>query len=86
MSEKESSEALYQLRLQVERLEGEHPELRSKLESLLERIERRFDLDTEPRLAVLDEAKDALQRFEGEHPTATGVLMEFMQVLNNIGV
>lgn len=87
MFEKESSEALYQLRQRVERIESDHPELRQKLESLLERMEHRYNLEgQETHLQILDEARDALQQFEVEHPRATGVLMELMHVLNSIGV
>ena len=87
MFEKESSEALYQLRQRVERIESDHPELRQKLESLLERMEHRYNLEgQETHLQSLDEARDALQQFEVEHPRATGVLMELMHVLNSIGV
>lgn len=87
MFEKESSEALFQLRQRVERIESDHPELRQKLESLLERMEHRYNLEgQETHLQILDEARDALQQFEVEHPRATGVLMELMHVLNSIGV
>lgn len=87
MADKESNEALFRLRGEVEKLELSHPELKSRLESLLERVEARFDLGSmDHRVEVLEEAKSAVQKFEVEHPTATGVLAEFLQVLNNIGV
>lgn len=87
MADKESNEALFRLRSEVEKLELSHPDLKDRLEAILERIEARFDLPTaDHRLEVLDEAKMAIQKFEVEHPTATGVLAEFLQVLSNIGV
>ena len=87
MADKESNEALFRLRSEVEKLEMSHPELKSRLENLLERIESRFDLGiVDHRVEVLEEAKTAVRKFEAEHPTATGVLAEFLQVLNNIGV
>lgn len=44
MAEKEVSEALFKLRTEVEKLEQGHPELRNKLEGLLEKLENRFEL------------------------------------------
>lgn len=87
MAEKEVSEALFKLRSEVEKLEQGHPELRNKLEGLLEKLENRFEAGADGQhLQLVDEVKETVGRFEVEHPTATAVVAEFLQVLNSIGV
>ena len=87
MAEKEVSEALFKLRTEVEKLEQGHPELRNKLEGLLEKLENRFEAGTDGQhLQLVDEVKETVGRFEVEHPTATAVVAEFLQVLSSIGV
>lgn len=87
MAEKEVSEALFKLREQVEKLEQGHPELRNRLEQLLEKLENRFESGADGKhLQFVDEVKESVEQFEVEHPTATAVVAEFLQVLSNIGV
>jgi hypothetical protein len=87
MAEKEISEALFKLREEVEKLELSHPELKNRLEALLEKLEHRFEAGSDGHhLQLVDEVKEVVERFEVEHPTATAVVAEFLQVLSNIGV
>jgi Domain of unknown function (DUF4404) len=87
MAEKEVSEALFKLREQVEKLELDHPEVKNRLEALLEKVESRFESSADGKhLQVVDEVKEAVEQFEVEHPTVTAVVAEFLQVLSNIGV
>lgn len=87
MAEKEITEALFILRKEVEKIEGEHPELRDKMESLLTRLEHRLDnAEEEQHLHLVDDMKAALNQFEAEHPTASGLINELMLTLSNIGI
>ena len=87
MAEKEVSEALFKLREQVEKIENSHPELKNRLEGLLEKLEKRFEAGSDGQhLQLVDEVKEVVEKFEVEHPTATAVVAEFLQVLTNIGI
>ncbi len=87
MAEKDISEALFVLRQEVERLESDHPEIRAKLESLLEKLEHRLDSEDDGKhLHLLKDFKDAVSSFEVEHPTATGIINELMLTLSNLGI
>ena len=87
MAEKEITEALFILRKEVERIEGDHPELKDKMESLLTKLEDRLEgADDEQHLHLVDDMKTALTQFEAEHPTASGLINELMLTLSNIGI
>lgn len=87
MAEKEVNEALFSLRQEVERLEGDHPELKNRLESLLEKLENRMEASEDKNhLHLVEDMKEALSQFEVEHPTMTGILNELMVTLSNLGI
>lgn len=87
MAEKEVAEALYSLRREVETLEGQQPELKDGLESLLTKLEARLEAgEAADHLHLVDDMKSTLTKFEVEHPTLTGVLNQLMVALSNIGV
>ena len=87
MAEKEITEALFILRKEVEKIEGDHPELKDKMESLLTKLEHRLKAEEggQP-VHLIDDMKTALTQFEVEHPTASGIINELMLTLSNIGV
>jgi seryl-tRNA synthetase len=87
MAEKEITEALFILRKEVEKIEGDHPELKDKMESLLTKLEHRLEAEEDDhQLHLVDDMKTALTQFEVEHPTASGIINELMLTLSNIGV
>ncbi|MCF7968739.1 MAG: DUF4404 family protein [Methylococcaceae bacterium] len=87
MAEKEITEALFILRKEVDKIEGDHPELKDKMESLLTKLEHRLEAEEggQP-VHLIDDMKTALTQFEVEHPTASGIINELMLTLSNIGV
>jgi hypothetical protein len=87
MAEKEINEALFTLRQEVEQMEGSHPELKDKLDALLTQLEEKLETTEHPQqLHLMDDFKEAISKFEVEHPTATGVLSELMLTLSNLGI
>ena len=87
MAEKEINEALFSLRREVEQMEDSHPELRDKLDVLLTQLEEKLETTEDAhQLHLIDDFKDAVSRFEVEHPTAAGVLGELMLTLSNLGI
>lgn len=87
MAEKEINEALFILRKEVEQLEGDHPELKDKLEALLGRIEKKLEAtEDDQHIHLVHDMKSALTQFEVEHPTATGIINDLMVTLSNLGI
>ena len=87
MAEKEVNEALYSLRKEVERLEDLHPELKQKLDALLNEFEDRTEASEDGNhLHLVKDMQEALSQFEVEHPTLTGVLNQLMVSLGNMGI
>lgn len=87
MAEKEINEALFTLRREVEQIEDRHPELKDKLDALLTQLEEKLETTEDThQLHLMDDLKEAVSKFEVEHPTATGVLSELMLTLSNLGI
>lgn len=87
MAEKEVSEALFNLRNEIERLEAANPELKTRLEGLMDDLEDRLEAsEDENRLHLVDDMKEAVAQFEVEHPSLTGILNELMVALGNMGI
>ncbi len=87
MTGKEVSEALFSLRQEVEHLKESHPELKHRLETLLEGLEEKIEASEEKsRLHLLDDLKEAVAQFEAEHPRIGGILNELMVTLSNLGI
>lgn len=87
MAEKEIAESIYKLRSEIEHLENNNPDLRLKLEGLLDDLEDRLESSEEPNsLHLIEDMQTAITQFEVEHPTITGVLNDLMVKLSNIGI
>lgn len=87
MTEKEVSEALFNLRSEVERLGDSNPEARERLETLMDELEERLDSTEEaPGLHLMDDLKEAVSQFEVEHPRLSGIMNELMLALGNMGI
>lgn len=86
MPEQKINEALGELRKEGEQIED--PEIRDKLNVLVENIEQNLDfngLSTEHH-DMLEEVKEAITHFEVEHPRITGILSEVLMTLSNSGI
>ncbi|MGX2040957.1 DUF4404 family protein [Methylocaldum sp. MU1018] len=87
MTEKEISEALFNLRTEIEHLKTSDPEVRARLETLLSDLERQLEAsEDEYRLHLVDDMKEAISQFEVEHPRVTGILNDLMVALSNLGI
>lgn len=87
MAEKEVSEALFQLRSEIETLSPENPELKERLEGLLNDLEDRLEATEDVNhLHLVEDMKEAVTQFELEHPRITGILNELMVSLSNMGI
>jgi hypothetical protein len=87
MAEKEVSEALFNLRNEIERLDEDNPELKSKLEGLLDDLEDNLEATEDVnQLHLVEDMKEAVSQFEVQHPTLTGIFNELMVALGNMGI
>lgn len=87
MSEKEVSEALFNLRQEVERLSPSLPEDKERLEALLDDLEDRLEASEDPnQLHLVEDVKALIERFEADHPHITGILNQLMVALGSMGI
>jgi uncharacterized protein YoxC len=87
MAEKEVNEALFRLREEVEGLGDRHPELKERLETLMDDLEERLESsEDENHLHLVEDMQEAISRFEVEHPTLTGIVNQLMVTLSNMGI
>lgn len=88
MSTEDLQSLIARLRSEIESLgPGDH-EARERLNGLVSDLEHRLD---HPREDNQDEdlmhgLKDAIERFEVEHPRATGIVNDIMVMLGNLGI
>lgn len=87
MAEKEVNEALFNLRNEIEALGDRNPELKSRLEGLLDELEDRMEVEEdENHLHLVEDMKEAVSQFEVEHPRITGIVNDLMLALGNMGI
>ncbi len=87
MTEKEISEALFNLRKEIEQLSTTDAETRARLETILSDLEQQLEAsEDEHRLHLVDDMKEAISQFEVEHPRITGILNDLMVALGNLGI
>lgn len=87
MAEKEVSEALFNLRNEIERLDDANPELKAKLEGLLDDLEDNLEASEDAsQLHLVEDMKEAVSHFEVEHPTLTGIVNDLMVALGSMGI
>lgn len=81
-------ESLDALRGEIEDLAGRGDPSRERLETLVADIERHIDDpdDDAGRENLLENMREAIEQFEVEHPSATGVLNHIMVTLGNMGI
>jgi hypothetical protein len=87
MADIEIGEAVFNLRNEIEQLGDTNPELKARLEVLLDELEDKLEAtDDANHLHLVEDMKQALSQFEVEHPTITGVLNQLMVTLSNMGI
>jgi phosphoenolpyruvate synthase/pyruvate phosphate dikinase len=87
MADIEINEAIFNLRREIEGLGDQNPELRIKLEALLNELEDRLEAtDDENHLHLVENMKETVAQFEVEHPRMTGILNDLMVMLSNLGI
>lgn len=88
MSHDELTELVDRLKAEVASLESTDHEARTRLQSLITDLETRLaedDTDSSDD-DLLDSLRESVDRFEVEHPRATGIINQIMVMLGNMGI
>lgn len=88
MTEKNVTQALTELRAQIDQLATSNAATREKLQSLLTELEDNFHSleGGEHHLRLIGDLKETITEFEVEHPRLTGILNDIMVALSNLGI
>lgn len=88
MTEKNVSQALAELRSQIDQLAASDSAARIRLESLISDIEDNVHLleSGEHQVHLIGDLREAISEFEVEHPRLTGILNDIMVALSNLGI
>ncbi len=88
MTEKNVSQALAELRSQIDQLAASDSAARTRLESLISDIEDNVHLleSGEHQVHLIGDLREAISEFEVEHPRLTGILNDIMVALSNLGI
>jgi seryl-tRNA synthetase len=88
MNDLKLQEDLKKLRREVKEIAAGDDEAREQLDLLISDIERRIQMpsDANHHKNLLQGIKDAIGRFESEHPRATAILNDIMTTLGNVGI
>jgi hypothetical protein len=88
MTEKNVSQALVELRSQIDQLAASDTVAREKLEGLIRDIEDNIHLleSGEHHVHLIGDLREAISEFEVEHPRLTGILNDIMVALGNLGI
>ena len=87
MSDDNLHSLIRQLKSEIAALHADDEEARERLQSLVDELERRLDEDEAVEdEALMDSLRESVERFEVEHPRATGILNNIMVMLSNMGI
>lgn len=88
MSHDELTALVKELKEEMASLDSTDQETRVRLQSLVSSLEARVaeDAPGESDDDLLDSLRDSVERFEVEHPRATGIINQIMVMLGNMGI
>lgn len=87
MSDDNLHSLIRQLKSEIAALHADDEEARERLQSLVDELERRLEEDEDVEdEALMDSLRESVERFEVEHPRATGILNNIMIMLGNMGI
>ncbi|MCB1739096.1 MAG: DUF4404 family protein [Gammaproteobacteria bacterium] len=88
MSEHELETLMARLREELSRMDEDQGEARQRLEGLLANLEHRLAHPREDNedSELIETLQAAIERFEIEHPRATGIVNQIMVTLSSMGI
>jgi len=88
MSQAELRSLVEQLESEILRLRADDHEARERLQALVADLHRRVaeEEDAPRHEDLMDSLRESVERFEVEHPRATGIINHIMMTLGNMGI
>jgi len=90
MSHDQLHDLIAQLRTEIDALGANDHAARERLDALIGELERRLDNPEDEALEApedfMETLRETVERFEVEHPRATGIVNNIMVTLGNIGI
>ncbi len=90
MSQDQLHDLIAQLRKEIDALGADDEAARERLDGLIAELERRLenplDEDLEAPEDFMETLRETVERFEVEHPRATGIVNSIMVTLGNMGI
>ena len=88
MSHDELHALVQQLKSEIAGLRADDDEARERLQALVSDLDRRIDDEDDgvEDEALMDSLRESVERFEVEHPRATGIINNILVMLGNIGI
>ena len=88
MSHVELKELVNRLKAEIASLESQDQEARTRLQSLITDLEARLAAEASDNgdEDLMDSLRESVERFEVEHPRATGIINQIMIMLGNMGI
>lgn len=88
MNTDELQNTLQQLHTEIEKLGAGDEETRNRLYAIIAELEKKLEHpeDVDQHLALVEQLKVAVETFEVDHPTTSGILNRLMLYLGNMGI
>jgi predicted FMN-binding regulatory protein PaiB len=90
MSQDRLQDLITQLRREVDALGADDRAARDRLDALTKELEKRFESPGDETLEApedfMETLRETVERFEVEHPRATGIVNSIMVTLGNMGI
>jgi uncharacterized membrane-anchored protein YjiN (DUF445 family) len=77
---------LERLRNEINHVAVEDVETRKKLNQIISDLEAKLETEDEENDGLMQDIREAIERFETEHPRATAILNDIMVTLSNMGI
>lgn len=86
MSRERLRETLNDLHGELERTDADDPEARERVRAAAEALDAWLEGAEEPDDSLGDRLREAVARFEGEHPTLAATLQRVVDALSDLGI
>ena len=88
MGEHDLQDKLQQLRAEIDMVAVDDSEARDRMNALLGEVEKTLDSESAEEVDdnLVQNLREAVSRFEADHPRATAILNDIMVTLSNMGI
>jgi hypothetical protein len=88
MTQTDLKSLVHQLQDEIAELDAGDEDARARLQALVDTLDARLagKVSEEEDADLIDSLRESVERFEVEHPQATGLINQIMVTLGNIGI